>query len=705
MGVISTQGINFQLVAGDNNVILDLFKDEDILLSDNVTGLFDLGTLPSDFTRQITLPGTKKNNAFFEHVYDISVFSPDLFATNQKVPCYLDFGGIYLAQGYLQLNRVNILANKFIDSYEVSIYGALSSFAREINRSYLTDMTASLAQFDHTASFGNITSSWDGNLFSGSIIYPMAEYGQKLIYSPQTTLGGIDSPSGSLFVQDYKPAIRIKEVWDAIFEEYGYTYSGSFWEQAFLNNVYMVLNNKLRYPIFSEFDLETYGQFKIGPISGSTDTILSGSTLFSQSLLPWYAIQSNPGGNISQDLTYTLDYDTKLRGFFNLTFEVSGSNNTSAVPQFSLVTKNTSGVVVDKTPLPQVNDFMRAVQGANSSQGLSTAKEKYTVLSEFNTSYISSGSYNFFLEYSQLGTGPMTAIIDPQGALTSYLQITKVGNVGEGKSISVGANMPFGTKGIKKIDFLTSVQKKFNLVIYPSKIKRNEFIVESFPKWYREGIQWDFNQFANLNEKIEVIPANNLAVNELNFGDTLDQDYISQQFAKEANREFGKTYYVDTQNFFSQGNFEVKTGLASSPIIYLQGTGVSGSRVLPDYRVSVEDEQIRTFASTCTFGPASDTLVNKTTGTLLDANGNVVVNYGPPIVVQLGFETVECNTGPFPFTASLSIPYGATNGTYIYQRFAEVNGNFECCNDEQELICVLSVTNASLTGSSPISAC
>ena len=705
MGVISTQGINFQLVAGDNNVILDLFKDEDILLSDNVTGLFDLGTLPSEFTRQITLPGTKKNNAFFEHVYDISVFSPDLFATNQKVPCYLDFGGIYLAQGYLQLNKVNIIANKFIDSYEVSIYGALSSFAREINRSYLTDMTASLAQFDHTASFGNITSSWDGNLFSGSIIYPMAEYGQKLIYSPQTTLGGIDSPSGSLFVQDYKPAIRIKEVWDAIFEEYGYTYSGSFWEQPFLNQVYMILNNKLRYPIFSEFDLETYGQFKIGPVSGSTDTILSGSTLTSQSLLPWYAIQSNPGGNISQDLTYSLEYPSKLRGFMNLTFEVSGSNNTQAVPQFSLVIKDLSGTQVDETPLPQVNDFMNLVRGANQSQALPTAKEKYTVLSEFNTSYLASGSYQFYIEFSQLGTGPVTATLDPQGALTSYLQVTKVGNVGEGKVISVGANMPFGTKGIKKIDFLTSVQKKFNLVIYPSKIKRNEFIVESFPKWYKEGIQWDFNQFANLNEKIEVIPANNLAVNELNFGDTLDQDYISQQFAKEANREYAKTYYVDTQNFFSHGNFEVKTGLASSPIIYLQGTGVSGSRVLPDYRVSVEDAQLFTTPSSCTQGPSNDAEYNRTLVRLLDSSGTQVINYGPPITVQVGYETVECNTGPFPFTQSITIPYGGSSAFYDYRHFEEVNGNFECCNDEQEIVCVLSVTNASLTGSSPIPAC
>ena len=87
----------------------------------------------------------------------------------------------------------------------------------------------------------------------------------------------------------------------------------------------------------------------------------------------------------------------------------------------------------------------------------------------------------------------------------------------------------------------------------------------------------DFNKYINLDEKIQVIPANNFAVNELDFGDTLDQDYISLQFSKEANREYGKTYYVDTQNFFSQGKFDVKSSFASSPLTYLPGTGVSGS--------------------------------------------------------------------------------------------------------------------------------
>lgn len=576
MGVISTQGIKFQLVAKDT--ILDLFKDEDILLSDNVTGLFDLGIVPADFTRQITLPGSKKNNAFFEHVYDISVYSPDTFATNVKVPCYIDFQGVYLAQGYLQLNKVNLVANKFIDSYEVTIYGAVSSFAREVQRNFLTDMTASLAQFNHTASYNNIVNSWSGQLFSGSIVYPMADYGQKLIYSPDTYFTGIDSNEGGMCVQDYKPAIRIREVWDAIFNQYGYTYSGSFWQQGWLDNVYMVCNNRLKYPVFEEVDVETYGIGKIGPVSGSTNIQLTSGT---EVKLPWYNILSNPGGNINgTNLTWNTEYPTRIRGVLNLNYAVVKSGNGNAVPTFELLVKDANtGATTSLTTLVDVNQYMDQIRTYNISQGNKTGTDKYEVPAQYSTSTLPSGSYNFYLRYNVYGGSASTiqVFLDPSGSLKSYMSIDKANQIGEGLVMNIGSNMPFGTRGIKQIEFITAIQKKFNLVIYPSKTVRNEFVVESFNNWYNKGVQWDFNKYINLDKKLEVIPANNFAVNELNFGDKLDNDYVSQQFSKGANRDYGKTYYVDQENFFSQGKFEVVPAVSSSPLIYLQGTGVSGS--------------------------------------------------------------------------------------------------------------------------------
>jgi hypothetical protein len=577
MSIISTQAFTFRLIA--NGTQLDIFADEDISLSNNVTGLFDLGVLPSDFTRQITLPGTKVNNAFFEHVYDISIDNPFLFATNIKVPAYFDFDSIYLSQGYLQLNKVNLIANKFIESYEVTIYGTLSSFGRDINRNYLTDLS-SLAKYNHTASYDNISSSWDGNLFNGDIVYPLADYGTGYQFAAgdfQTF--GMNDLDGALTVQNFKPAIRVKAVLDAIFEEAGYTYTSSFMNQPFMNDTYMVCNHSLKYPEFAGVDLETYGKIKVGAISGSgmTDVVLPANTFVS---LPWSNALSDPQGFYNNN-AYRVDKRTNLDGVLNLNLNVSCSVNNipgtfSANGTFQLQMVETgSFTAYGLTALQSYIIFFDQLQNSRTG-GIDTTYELQT---QFKLYDIPAGNYYFQVKQRpNVATGTLpTVTIDPNSTTKSYLQIRQVNQAADGRIMDIPSNMPFGTNGIKQIDFITGLQKKFNLVIYPNKTKSNEFIIETFNDWYKKGQVKDFNQYINLDEKIEVIPANNLAVNELNFGDTLDTDYISQQFSKGANREYGKTYYVDNQNFFSQGKFEVKTTFASDPLARIAGTGLSGS--------------------------------------------------------------------------------------------------------------------------------
>ena len=577
MGVLSTQGIRFQLVA--EGQILDLFKDEDILLSDNVTGLFDLGVIPADFTRQITLPGTKKNNAFFEHVYDISVFNPDTFATNIKVSAYLDFGGLYLSQGYLQLNKVNVFANKFIDSYEVTVYGAVSSFAREVNRSFLTDLT-SLSAYNHTSSYTNISASWAGNLFNGDIVYPLAEYGQRLEFTKgNLSQFGVDDIAGALSTQDFKPAIKSKIVLDAIFNEAGYTYSSSFIDNGGLDDIYLVCNRALRYPVYSDVNLETYGVVKVGAITGSgmTDVQLPADTFVT---LPWYNKLEDPQ-NFYNNGAYRVEVSSSLRGILNLNINVSCSVNNmpgtfsqNGTWQYRLI-ETGSSTAYSLNAIQSYIQFFDELQQSRSG-GINTT---YQLQSEFTTNEIPPGNYYFQIKQRpNVSTGTLpTVTMDPGGTSKSFLQVTKVNQAADSRVMNIPLNMPFGTSGIKQIDFITSIQKKFNLVIYPSKTSINTFIIEPFNQWYNKGRRWDFNKYINLNDRLEVIPANNLAVNELNFGDTLDQDYISQQFSKAANREFGKSYYTDLQNFFSQGKFEVKTSVASTQLLQIAGTGVSGS--------------------------------------------------------------------------------------------------------------------------------
>ena len=577
MGVTSTNTIAYKLVASGS--ILDLFDDEDILVSDNITGLFDIGTLPTDFSRTIVLPATKKNNAFFEHVYDISIESPYLFSTNVKVEAYLDFEGIYVASGYLQLNKVTVKEGLGVESYEVSLYGGLSSFARDLGKYYLSDLST-LSRYNHTSSYNNITASWSGSLFDGDIVYPLADYGTGYRYTEgQLQTFGINTYDGGLSVQNFKPAIRVKKVFDACFEEFGYTYTGSFMNQSWLDDVYMVCNTALKYPEYSGVDLETFGKIKVGAINGTgmnNVVLASGSWV----TLPWYNKFSDPSNSYNNG-AYTLTKASNLEGILNININVSCSLNNmpgtfsqNGTWQFRLL-ETGSSTPYGLTALQSYISFFDQLQKSRTGSIDTT----YELQTQYKVYDIPVGTYYFQIRQSPNFANLTLPIVtlDPGSTTKSYLEVKQVNQAADGRVIDIPSNMPYGTNGIRLIDFVKGMQKKFNLVIYPDKTKLNQFVVETFNDWYNTGEIKDFNKYMNLKNPIEVIPANNLAVNQLEFGDALDQDYISQQFSKAANRPFGQTFYTDTQNFFSQGKLEVKTTFASSPLLQITGTGLSGS--------------------------------------------------------------------------------------------------------------------------------
>ena len=425
MGVVSTQGFNFKLVA--NGVALDLFKDEVITISDNVTGLFDVGTLPTDFSRQITLPGSKKNNEFFEQYYDISIENPFLFSTSNKVDAYFDFDGLYLASGYLQLNKVNVVANKYIDSYEVTVFGSLASFAREINRNFLTDITT-LTDLNHSSSYYNITASWSGSLFDGDIIYPLIDYGQDYAY--QSTLDGrygIDTVSGSLSVQDFKPAIRVRKVWDAIFEQFGYTYQSDFLTSSLFDNLYMVLHNGGKYPEYDGVDLENLGQIKIAPISGSSSD--------SQQLnagdwaaLIWENNESDPTFAIGDNMSYKMpNFNTPLEGELRLKFSVSGSGG---VPQFEFGVFETGsfspagGGAYYTTLIPDWNTYL--IQEYSVTSGVGDVEYDLTYYWKTAGAPLANKSLYFGVRYTTYGGSSFTVKLTPKGDEKSYLKVNKL---------------------------------------------------------------------------------------------------------------------------------------------------------------------------------------------------------------------------------------------------------------------------------------
>jgi len=603
MAVASGRNKVFKLIA--RGTTLDLFNDETIKLSNNVTGLFDIGALPSDFTRQIQVPGTKKNNDFFQHVYDISVDEPYLFKTNEKVIAQFDFDGFYVAQGYMQLENVIVKENKFIESYTVSIFGLLSSFSRDLAQINLTNLDT-LDKYNHTASMEVILETWSGSAADagivtnsgsfevGDIIYPIVDYGQGYTFQSATTRNdfGIDNtgddPGGQINVVDMKPMIRTKRVVEAIFSQSQYTFESDFFDSDVFDDQYLLCDNGNKRANYSGIDLNIEGLVKIAPISGSSVPLTLTTSGVSESLDFENTIFDPSFKMDGAKYTMTRNFGTTGTSFgfpvemeVSLKYLVTGSDSTVSIPNLSLFFKEDpqsgsfNGPIV---PLAFMNEQMyrRLIGKAGTGEEEFDLEQKIQVTLARGVQY----DPQIFIDGFQTANTSADVIIGPGGNAESYLEVTKMTEIADYRIMQIPPNMPFATKGITSLEFLQGLQKKYNLQIYPSKTKPRHFIIKQFNDWYKEGRVVDIDSFVDLNKKIKVTPANNLGVKNLEFGDTPDIDFLSQNFTKTNNREYGKTYYTDTQNFFSQGELKVQTTMSASPLRYVGGSGVIGTGAL-----------------------------------------------------------------------------------------------------------------------------
>jgi len=581
MSVFTTQGYKFRLVAGSGSYAdrtqLDLFADEQIKVSNNITDLFDIGAVPGTFTRTITLPGTKKNNRFFEQYYDISVYEPDLFSTNQKVEAYIDFDGMYLTSGYLQLQKVNVVENKFVDSYEVNLFGIVSNFSVDANRLFLTDLD-NLSTYNHTSSLANISASWQGNLFGGDIRYALTDSGTGIYYAIDKDFLGIDDAEGALNVQQFKPAIKVKTVWDAIFNKLGFTYTSSFFDSELFDNMYMILNNNLKYPVYPNVQLENYGQFRVTNTTGSNQDILLTNNAYSG--FPANSIEYDYNGvaTLGSTLQINIPKASKLNARLNLVFAVSSSTSPagSGIPAFYLEYENANtSTVINTQTLAIINNYLETVRLSRTQ----TVAETFETALDFQIPFMPANTpINIKIKYIAQGVNNFTVKLNPSTArVGSSLEVRSLNQGADFEVLDVPFNMPYGVSGIKLIDFVRGIQKKFNLIMYEDNQVPNQFKIETFNTWYKQGEYRNFNNYINLDEKVEFIPANTLSVNKLNFTDTQDNDFVSTVWQRTYNRTFGQAILIDTGSYFSEGEFKVGTTLAAGPLTSVPGAVFTGS--------------------------------------------------------------------------------------------------------------------------------
>ena len=532
---------------------LDLYKNEPVLLSLSFAELQDITKKNSNFSKSFSLPGSKKNNETFNFFYDLNSI-PTTFDPNNKFDATLMWDGYEIMFGYIRLNGTTIFKGEII--YQVTFYNQVGDLMANIGDKFLFDLDLNYLSHPYSPNV-ILECNYDPNLFpltgttnysyqNGKTMWGLYNIGYEYIsantlntevtplvqFTPIINSGGTISynpvPGNFDFsgtpVRDYyfKPAIQAKELYESIVREAGYTVESKFFETAYFQRFYMPL----------KFVDETiYSRNAIPPCYTYTNTNITPNTFTPSYTNPSVNVICNPLGFINTSDTLTIPSEYQGEYTFRFTFQLNPSVpfcdfGTGQVPNVGLV-------------------FTDGIQPATILYYNSICDGTLTTVS-IEQVFILSGTSNlqFYFEGSNIEVEEFQFEII-QGP--RFIPLNS----------EINYNIEFPDNDYKQIDYITSVNKYFNLVVVPNPDKPNNLIIEPIIDYIGKGevLDWttkiDFNQIQNL------YPTTSLLNGTLEYEFKLDQDYANKEFQTQSNRIFGTDKfklgleYKDTTTKFS----------------------------------------------------------------------------------------------------------------------------------------------------------
>jgi hypothetical protein len=510
--------VNYTDQTVDEYDTLDIYNDIPIKINKSFAELQDISKKNSDYTVGLKLPGSKKNNRFFENFFNVDNVSL-YFDVTKKVECDILVNDESFFTGYLRLNNTSVLNSKV--EYDVTIYSTIADLYGQLGNKLLKDLNFRDPDYfyNHVFTRDNTLYGWryeslkSSNVIPSTFFYPVAHNGYEYektgttltvqttgitgtsiytttklgnwstaadAYTAGSQRGHINSVEDGIRDNQLKPALNVYGLLQLIFRESGYKIVSDFLNTPWMKLLYMYgyFSDNSTKLSFTAPPLETFGTTGVDITYTQTGT--TSVTL--------YVVKAGSG-------TPAL-CDTNITGVITLINDIIGFKTSF---NFT-IPANTSEYVINWT-------------GSNSLFSISS----------------SVGVTNKPLNYLPSQAGKTVPIIDG-----SYLDISS-----------------FMNPDIKQIDFLSSIAKKFNLIFMPSKENPKEIRIEPYEYYVGKGNVYDWTDKLSWDKGFTVQPAQNFIESELHLTDKEDGDAGNDEFKKLNNRIYGRNIVYNPTEFKS----------------------------------------------------------------------------------------------------------------------------------------------------------
>ena len=373
-----------------------------------------------------------------------------------------------------------------------------------------------------------------------------AEISPQVAFAPRPTIPNFISFSGTPLRRIYpKPSIQVKELYEQIFEQSGYEVESQFLNTSYFEKFYLPLK-------FNEEGIYTKG-----------------------AIIPCFSFSGACAGYPCAATTYVDPYqvaDTALSAYcnnvpfsatstgFTIGSAYTGAYTFRVTATYTLEPDGFNSAFFDAGVILNgvANSMFNATEPA-SPAGV------FTYTSTFQSTYQITGQTDVSL-YFVFGPSDLSF-------LTSYnFEIL----IGPAQIIgNFDYSKEFPENDFKQIDFISGINKYFNLICVPHKTKPKTLVVEPIIDYIGKGRILDWSEKIDYNSPITISPITNIFNGTLNYNFKLDQDYINQQFNIANNRIFG-TYQLQLFQDYKDNNINFDTIFASPTDVDINNTSLPG---------------------------------------------------------------------------------------------------------------------------------
>lgn len=541
----------------NNSAQIDLYENEKMHLNYKFTDLTNFSSV-GNYSQEFRIPASATNVGFFGAIFNVNF--DGWFDFRKKVTATLTVNTIPIASGHIQVKKLYWQSGKLFE-FEVVFFGEVPNLGRLLNEKKLRDIESIVA--------GDL----DYDLLHEYVETPPNEHtiltlcdkwnltainteGQPIYWF--NALGFINN-SQPLFVGHLTPAVKAQYLFDQILQDAGIQYASDNLSDC-LDNVYVPFVNG-QY-LNATNGLNDFAS-NVG-LAANVNNILFAPNDYIYPIYNDFTEYQDVGnawasGVFTAPFTGTFTFKTWMNGQATPT---AGANIESIIFGFIINVNNVSALTTDTigTGTPSVND-------------LSFVTDITIQLTEGDVV-----DFNFFAYILSLSGAVGNFEIDFIGnANVGYtgtgVELISVGTALTGDTCVMRSNAP----DMKQIDFITSIQKMFNLAFVPDRTLPNTLRIEPLVEYIASGNTLDWTKKLDLSKDITYYPTTDLQKAKFTFTYTEDSDYYNSVY-KDNGRIYGR-YEVTQNDFevineFATGEEKVELSFAPTPSAQVENTNV-----------------------------------------------------------------------------------------------------------------------------------